>query len=99
MYILFWVFVGFTILLVPTMSGYNSGTAYEDDLKVGYAGGMLGNLGYSSVQCHNIPVSLGNIAITCKYGTVGSILDYGVNNPKSGSPVDACVNNSDNSFC
>ena len=79
MYVMFWVFLGFTILLIPTMQAFNAGTMYENDAVVGYAGGTLGNLGYSSVQCHNIPISLGSLAINCKYGTVGSILDYGVN--------------------
>lgn len=60
---------------------------------------MISNLGYSDVQCHNIPVSLGSIVVSCNYGTVGSILDYGVNNEESGSPLDACVNNDQNRSC
>ena len=71
----------------------------EHHQHVGYARGMIANLGYSSVQCHNIPVSLGNIEVECKYGTVGEILDYGVNSENSDGPVDACVNNADNSQC
>ena len=60
---------------------------------------MISNFGFSTVECRNIPVSLGNIAITCQYGTVGKIFEYGVNNPDSGSPIDACVNNDENSSC
>lgn len=94
-----WVFVAFTILMLPTMSGYKSGIAYEGDNHVGFASGMISNLGYSTVECRNIPVSLGNIAITCPYGTVGKIFEYGVNNPDSGSPIDACLNNDQNRSC
>jgi len=54
---------------------------------------MISNMGYSSVECRNIPVSLGNIAVTCPFGRVGKIFDYGINNPDSGSPLDACITN------
>ena len=60
---------------------------------------MISNMGYSSVECRNIPVSLGKIAITCPFGRVGKIFDYGVNNPDTGSPIDACVNNDQNRSC
>ena len=93
LYTMIWVFVAFTILMLPTMSGYKSGIAYDGDNHVGFASGMISNLGYSTVECRNIPVSLGSIAITCPYGTVGKIFEYGVNNPDSGSPIDACINN------
>ena len=99
LYVMIWVFILFTILVMPTMMGYKAGIALEGEEHVGYADGMIGNLGYSGVECHNIPVSLGNIAITCQYGAVGEILDYGVNNPDSGSPVDACTTNDDNKSC
>jgi len=60
---------------------------------------MISNLGYSEMECRNIPVSLGNIAITCPYGTVGKIFDYGINHEESGSPVDSCSNNDQNRGC
>ena len=94
-----WVFIVFTLLLIPTMNGYRSGIAYDGDERAGHATGMISNLGYSTVECRNIPVSLGKIAITCPYGTVGKIFDYGINNPDTGSPIDACVNNEFNSKC
>ena len=99
LYTMIWVFVLFSLLMFPTLQNYQKGLGYEDDAMVGKANGMLGNLGYSSVECRNIPVSLGNIAITCQYGTVGKIFEFGVNNPDSGSPIDACVNNDENSSC
>ena len=60
---------------------------------------MIGNMGYSSVECRNIPVSLGKIAITCPFGRVGKIFDYGINNPATGSPIDACITNDMNKIC
>ena len=60
---------------------------------------MIGSLGYSSVECAQIPVSIGRIAVSCPYGTVGKIIDYGVNNPSTGSPPDACITNDHNRSC
>ena len=39
----------------------------------------LGNLGYSTVQCQQIPVGIGILTLECPYGTIGSILDNNVN--------------------
>ena len=94
-----WLFVGFSLLLVPTMINYRSGDAYAGDARAGHAVGMISNMGYSTVECQNSPVSLGQFTLTCPYGAVGTILDYGVNNPVDGSPVDACVKNSINKAC
>lgn len=86
-------------MLIPTMLGYSAGDAYADDTFVGHASGMISNMGYSTDECNNIPISLGSIALTCSFGTIGEIFDYGVNNPASGSPVDACMNNEQNKSC
>ena len=95
-----WVFLVFTLLLVPTMMSFKSNTGYEDDALAGYATGMISNLGYSSVQCHAIPFSLGQISLSCPYGTVGQIYDYGMNSKDSGGgPIDACLTNEYNSEC
>lgn len=51
----------FSILLIPTMMHYKAGEAFVDEPKAGYATGMLSNLGYSSVHCVHIPVSIGNV--------------------------------------
>ena len=99
LYRMAWVFICFTLMLIPTMQAYQSGDAYEGDKYVGRANTMISNMGYSSVECRNIPVSLGNIAITCPFGRVGKIFDFGVNNPDSGSPIDACINNDYNKAC
>ena len=95
-----WVFLLFTLLLVPTMMSFKANTGYEDDALAGYATGMISNLGYSSVQCHAIPFSLGQVSLSCPYGTVGQIYDYGMNSKDSGGgPIDACLTNEYNSEC
>ena len=94
-----WVFIGFSVLLLPTMINYSAGDAYEGDPMAGFASGMISNMGYSSVECANSPIDIGQFTFSCPYGTVGRILDYGVNNPSDGSPVDACRNNSVNKAC
>ena len=94
-----WVFVLFSLLLIPTMQAFSSGDAYEGDPLAGKATGMLSNLGYSTMECKNIPLSLGNVVLDCPYGTIGKIFDYGVNNPDRGSPIDACQTNDINRTC
>ena len=93
------LFVLFSLLLFPTMRAYQSGTAFHGDHRPGWATGMIGNLGYSTVECAMIPVSVGRVAVTCPYGSVGEIIDFGVNNQASGSPPDACLTNDQNRSC
>ena len=93
LYVMTWAFILFSLLMAPTMMNYKTGDTYAEDPRVGYANTMISNLGYSSVECHQIPVSLGQLTLSCSYGNIGKILDYGINNDKLGSPVDACINN------
>jgi hypothetical protein len=39
----------------------------------------MGNIGYATQQCYASPIDVGNIALSCSYGVIGEILDYGVN--------------------
>ena len=94
-----WVFLGFSILVIPTIMAFKSGSAYEGDDKVGYAGSMVGNLGYSGTECINAPISIGTLAMSCDYGTIGEIFDYGVTNPEQDGPMDACLTNDENKAC
>lgn len=94
-----WLFALCSVMLIPTMLGYRRGDAYEGDNHVGHATGMISNMGYSTDECVNIPISLQNIAMTCSFGTIGEIFDYGVNNPATGSPIDACMTNDLNKSC
>jgi len=79
---------------------FKSGTGYEEGAAhVGYGGTMISNLGYSTTQCRNTPLSIGTLSMTCGYGTIGEIFDYGVVNPESDGLLDACLTNDSNSAC
>lgn len=60
---------------------------------------MLGNLGYSSVNCQIIPVEVGAIHVSCNYGVIGNVTQIGVTNTGDSNPVDICVVNSNNQAC
>lgn len=60
---------------------------------------MIANLGYSHTVCINAPLSIGSMTMSCQYGTIGKIFDYGVNDPESDGPIDACLTNDQNKAC
>lgn len=62
---------------------------------------MIGNMGFSSVQCASIPVDVKKLNIMCPFGTIGKILDQGINqedadatNCASNTKIEACKPNS-----
>jgi len=75
LYAFFWAFSLFSVILLPQMWIYNSGTAYSgfSASKVSYASGMLGNLGYSSVNCQITRLDVEQIKLSCPYGQIGNI--------------------------
>jgi len=77
---LIYTFTLYTVILLPTMMFFSSGTAYDSVIvKSSYLDTYLGNLGYSSVQCAQIPANVGRLALDCPFGEIGEILYYGVN--------------------
>jgi len=92
------LFAIFSVMLIPTISFYSNGREADKVLK-GYESYMISNLGQSSVECEFSPISVGRITLQCPYGTVGKILDYGVNNINLGSPLDTCMNNDKIKHC
>lgn len=62
---------------------------------------MLGNLGYSSVNCMIIPLAIADIDISCTYGYIGNITQMGVSNPSldAPNPNNICVVNEYNDAC
>mmetsp|Transcript_33793 Transcript_33793/g.44592 ORF Transcript_33793/g.44592 Transcript_33793/m.44592 type:complete len:105 (-) Transcript_33793:2809-3123(-) len=96
---LFACFLLFSIMLWPTMRHYDEGTGYKggNPLLVKYEHGMLGNMGYSSVQCASVPLDLGKVNIQCPYGSVGTVTSYGVN--LSDDTAGNCMNNDDIKQC
>jgi hypothetical protein len=83
------------------MQIFNSGTAYANlASSLSYKEkGMLGNMGYSSVNCANLPVELGSMTVSCNFGQIGQVTYIGVSNPTDGNPLDICVVNDLNSAC
>lgn len=83
-------FVLFSLFMIPTFKIYKSGTAYvnlSESMK-SYESNMLGNLGYSSVSCLSMPVEIGSYELSCNYGIIGEVLNFGITNPNDGNPQD-----------
>jgi len=75
-----WTFLLYSIFLAPTILFFQGGSAYDNvKAKSSYLDTYIGNLGYSSVQCSQIPVGVGKLSISCPFGTIGEIYDSGVN--------------------
>jgi len=83
------LFLLLTIIAIPSLIFYAKNDAYSV-YTVNEAGNntlvqpgneifSLGNLGYASTQCVHAPLNLGSMAIGCQYGTIGKILEVGVN--------------------
>lgn len=95
---LIWTFTLYSALLIPTFMFFSGGAAYDNAKGASmYLDTYLGNLGYSSVECAQIPASVNSLAISCPYGQIGEILSYGVNPDadnrylcKSDTASDAC---------
>ena len=92
-------FACFSILLAPTMSFFHHGTGYQtvNPKVVAYEYGMLGNLGYSSVQCASIPLDVGQINMMCPFGKIGEIYDSGIN--QKDSDATNCAENDEIKAC
>ena len=65
-----WTFAIFSLLVIPQINIYKSGTAYATlaDSLSSYEKGTLGNLGYSGLYCQVVPFSVQNMAVSCPYG-------------------------------
>lgn len=91
---LIWTFTLFSIMLLPTMMFFADGGAYNDvpaAVKSDYLDTYLGSMGYSSVQCAQIPTSLGKLSLSCPYGTIGGVLSHGVNVAGADSNPKTCL--------
>ena len=97
-----WVFIGLTILQIPVIYIYSQGTAYKVPSSLftgGYDWYMLGNLGYSSVNCDSLPMVVGHIGFDCNYGSVGQIFDYGLHERNDEDTIEMCMNDEDMIAC
>jgi len=97
---LIWTFTLYTVLLLPTFMFYGEGKAYDAvpaAVKSTYLDSYLGNLGYSSVQCSQIPADIQKLSLACPYGSIGEYLDYGVSTQVEDKYV--CMTNTENAAC
>ena len=97
---LIWTFTLYSIMLIPTFMYFAEGGAYShvpEAVKGTYLDTYLGSMGYASVQCTQIPVSINKISLGCPYGVIGEFLDYGVNPIIGDSKV--CMSGDKNSKC
>ena len=96
-----WTFCLYSFMLYPQMQIFNSGTAYAKLAQsLSYKEhGMLGNMGYSSVNCANMPIEVGSINVSCGFGQIGAVTQLGVSNPLDGNALDICVVNDLNRAC
>ena len=96
-----WLFLVFSIIMSPAIYYNSLGTGYSfvpAEMK-SYEGNTLGNMGYSSVQCHTIPVNVDNFSASCPFGVIGEFLDYGINYSEDGGEADSCISTEFNKGC
>ena len=97
-----WVFFLLTLLHLPALYFYSKGTAYRapSDLFLGgYDWLMLGNLGYSSINCDSSPAYVGYVGLQCNSGTIGQVYDYGFRSTEDNDSLDMCVKNDAMDVC
>lgn len=93
-------FTLYSLLLLPTLTFFSGGKAYDsvpDIVKSSYLDTYLGNLGYSSVECTQMPAAVQKISLSCPYGSIGKVLDYGVNTAVEDKY--GCMSNDQNMPC
>ena len=92
LYTMIWMFALFSVMMIPAFIFYDAGTTYENinPKAVKYANRTIGNLGYAGVYCYSIPLDVGELDISCAYGTIGEIKTFGVNPDKDSRGY--CVN-------
>lgn len=59
---------------------------------------MLGNLGFSSIYCHDTNFAANNLNLVCPSGKIGRIESFGVI-PSDAAILDACSHNNDTIQC
>lgn len=78
LYFFIWAFGFFSLLMWPVIHYYGQGSGYkawDNPNAIGYASNTLGNMGYSSYECQQMPVAIGELTLACKFGVIGSLTD------------------------
>jgi len=89
------------LLNVPALWIYRTGGGYFYKSKIaqGREVWSLGNLGYSDMECSQVPIGIGKLQMSCPYGTIGSIVDFGVNNVNDDVSPTYCSTTKANAAC
>lgn len=90
------LFTFLSLLMSPAIFFYKKGGALQHGK--GWELYSLGNMGYSSVQCSNVPFDLNKITLSCPYGVISQIFHFGIN-PQGMKDKDACSPKEDNKVC
>jgi len=96
LYLLFWLFLLLSIILSPLLTIYSSHGQFQNPFM--YEAYSLGNMGSSSAQCLNIPLEVALFPMSCPYGTIGHIKDFGVS-PENSEKMTSCLNNEYTKVC
>lgn len=96
MFTLICLFTMCTLLMVPAFSFYVNGNGMS--APESYDIYSLGNMGYSTIKCSNLPVDLNKITMTCSYGQISKVYHFGVN-PSNITNKDTCQKTTENTLC
>lgn len=101
MWSFFVMFCILTVLCIPAFVVYGNGGGYHygKESLAGKEKYSLGNLGYSSTQCTQVYMGISSLTLNCPYGTIGQIIEYGVNDVKDGVSPQLCTATSESAFC
>lgn len=97
MYTFILLFTVLSIVMLPAMFFYKSGTGLTKPKSL--AQFSLGNLGYSTSQCVSVPYELKEIPLSCPFGTISEIKEFGINPDTEGATKDACMPDAGNKIC
>lgn len=88
-------------MLYPQMLIFNKGTAYAKLApSLSYKEhGMLGNMGYSTVNCVTMPTQVGSMVVSCGFGQIGAVTQLGISHVFEDIAIDTCVVNDLNRRC
>jgi hypothetical protein len=88
-------------MALPFAYYYSMGQGYEydSDTLPSYEAVSLGNMGYATQKCASVPVDIMVIELSCSYGVLGEILDFGYNDISATDMPDLCANIPESEDC
>ena len=92
-----------SLLTLPILYIYRNGDSILPIHDTQYGHYSLGNMGFESVQCSNVPITMAKLQFNCPYGNITTIVSQGLGiNTADQKIQDACVRNDtlfSNGFC